>query len=99
MRRTGDRRVDEVPRLPAAGPMALLGTDTEPTMIALAPFAVLYVVSSYALCRRFVPGMAIWLTAAAALSPWALVTLTYNLDFPAVAIGLAALALFIHGAD
>jgi hypothetical protein len=82
-----------------AGAMALLGTDGTWSNFGLFPFAVLYSVSFYALCRRFAPSVALPFTVAAALSPWALVSFSYMLDFPAVALGLCALAVFIHASD
>jgi hypothetical protein len=39
------------------------------------------------------------LTVMASLSPWPLVTISYMLDFPAMALELAALALFVQGTE
>jgi hypothetical protein len=79
-----------------AGAIALLGSNISLTAVALLPFAAIYVVSFSSLARHLVPQLALPVTVMAALSPWAPATISYMLDFPAVALGLAALALFIH---
>jgi hypothetical protein len=82
-----------------AGAIALLGPSVGISAIALLPFALAYVASTYSLSRRFAPGFESPLTVMAAMSAWALVSFNYMLDFPAVALGLSALAMFIAGAD
>ena len=80
-----------------AGAIALIGTDPSATSIALFPFAVIYVWAFYSLARCFAPAQAMALTVMASLSPWPLVTISYMLDFPAMALELAAFALFVRG--
>lgn len=82
-----------------AGAMAVLGTGATLSTLGLFPFAALYCIAFFALCRRFAPAAALPLTIAATLSPWALVSFSYMLDFSAVALGLCALAVFVHGSD
>jgi hypothetical protein len=82
-----------------AGAIALIGTDPSATSIALFPFAVIYVWAFHRLARRFAPALAMALTVMASLSPWPLVTISYMLDFPAMALELAALALFVQGTE
>jgi hypothetical protein len=81
-----------------AGAMALFGPDVSLTAIGLFPFAAAYTISFHSLACRFAPALALPLTVMATLSAWGLVTISYMLDFPAVALGLAAVALFIAGA-
>jgi Dolichyl-phosphate-mannose-protein mannosyltransferase len=82
-----------------AGAIALIGVNPSATAVALFPFAAIYVWSFYSLARRFAPALAMPLTAMASLSPWPLLTISYMLDFPAMALELAALALFVQGTE
>jgi hypothetical protein len=82
-----------------AGAIALIGNDPSATAVALIPFAVIYVWSFHSLASRFAPALAMPLTVMASLSPWPLVTISYMLDFPAMALELAALALFVQGTE
>jgi hypothetical protein len=79
--------------------IALFGADPSATSVALFPFAMIYVWSFHRLARRFAPALAMPLTVMASLSPWTLVTISYMLDFPATALELAALALFVQGTE
>ncbi len=78
-----------------AGAMAAFGRELSLTAMALFPFAAAYAFAFDSLARRFAPAISLPLTAMAATSAWALVTIGYMLDLPAVALGLTALALFI----
>jgi hypothetical protein len=82
-----------------AGAIALVGADPSATAVALFPFAAIYVWSFHSLARRFAPALAMPLTVMASLSPWPLVTISCMLDFPAMALELAALALFVSGTE
>ncbi len=63
----------------------------------LLPFSVLLVGSLYALARRFARGAEGPLVLLLVLSPAFLPALNLMLDVPALALGLAALALFVRG--
>jgi hypothetical protein len=80
-----------------AGALALFGADVSLSAIGLFPFAAAYTVAFHSLARRFAPALALPATVMATISPWGLVTISYMLDFPAVALGLAAIALFFAG--
>jgi hypothetical protein len=80
-----------------AGALALLGSDVSLSAIGLFPFAAVYTIAFHRLARRFAPALALPATIMATISAWGLVTISYMLDFPAVALGLAAVALFIAG--
>ena len=82
-----------------AGAISLFGPSICVSAIAMFPFAAAYTISFYNLARRFAPELALPLTVMATISPWALVTTGYMLDFPAVALGLASLSLFVAGSD
>jgi hypothetical protein len=81
-----------------AGAMALFGPQVSLTAIGLFPFAAVYTIAFHSLARRFAPALALPLTVMATLSAWGLVTISYMFDFPAVSLGLAAVALFFAGA-
>jgi hypothetical protein len=65
----------------------------------LFPFALLLVFALHALCRRFAAGLELPLAGMTVLSPALLRSWNLMLDVPALALSLAALALFIRGAD
>jgi hypothetical protein len=65
----------------------------------LLPFSLLFVWSLHALCRRFARGLEIPLVWMTVLSPVFLPSLNLMLDVPALALSLAALALFIDACD
>jgi 4-amino-4-deoxy-L-arabinose transferase-like glycosyltransferase len=63
------------------------------------PFSFLFVLSFWELCRRFARGLETRLVVLTVLSPLFLPSLNYMLDVPAVALGLAALCLFLRSCD
>ncbi len=67
--------------------------------LALLPFAVLFVFALHALARRFARGLETPLVVMTLLSPTFLPSLNLMLDVPALALGLAALALFARAVD
>jgi len=81
-----------------AGALAQFGPDVSLSAVGLFPFAAAYTIAFHSLARRFAPALALPATIMATLSAWGLGTISYMLDFPAVALGLAAVALFIAGA-
>lgn len=78
-----------------AGAMAVFGRELSLTALALFPFVAAYAFAFDSLARRFAPAISAPLTVMAATSAWPLVTVSYMLDVPAMALGLSALALFI----
>jgi hypothetical protein len=65
----------------------------------LFPFSLLFTTSVYALLRRFAPGFERPLLALTVFSPAILPSFNLMVDVPALAVGLAAIALFLSGLD
>ncbi len=65
----------------------------------LLPFSLLFASSSYLLYRRFACGLELPLVIMTVLSPTFLPSLNLMLDVPALALGLAALVLFIRSCE
>jgi hypothetical protein len=82
-----------------AGGMALFGDDPLLWKLWLLPFALLFAWAFLALARRFAPGLAWPLLLATAFGPALLPSLNLMQDVPALALGLAALALYLRAAD
>jgi hypothetical protein len=89
------------PVFPATWAIALrLGPDQPwAWKLLLAPWAVLLVLSLEALLRRFASGMEMPLLLLVVASPALLPALNLMLDIPALALGLAAVALFLRSCD
>ena len=83
-----------------AAAMRLFGPHEIAWKIAMLPWAGLFAVSFGRLAERFAgSGIATWLTAFVVLSPIFLPSLNLMLDVPAIALGLAALRLFLRASD
>jgi hypothetical protein len=82
-----------------AGVIRLLGHDPLWWKLSLLPFHVLLVVSLYALFRRFAGGWTLTLVTLTVLSPALLPATNLMLDVPALALGLAAIAMFVRGSQ
>jgi hypothetical protein len=67
--------------------------------LALLPWALLFTFALHALLRRFTPGLELQLTAFLLFSPAFLPSLNLMLDVPALALALAAVALFLRACD
>jgi hypothetical protein len=82
----------------AAG-MKLLGPRPFLWKAWLLPFSLLLTFSLHALCRRFTRGIELPLVTLLVLSPGILPGLNLMLDVPALALGLAALAVFCRSCE
>jgi hypothetical protein len=82
-----------------AGALRLFGERPFLWKLSLLPFSLLFVASLYALCRRFARGLEMPLVCLTALSPALLPCLNLMLDVPALALSLAALAIFFRACD
>jgi hypothetical protein len=89
------------PVFPATWAIAMrLGPDSPwAWKLQLAPWAVLFVFALDALLRRFAAGMETPLLLLSVASPAFLPALNLMLDVPALALGLAAVVLFLRGCD
>jgi hypothetical protein len=79
--------------------LAVSGTSVVAWKLWLFPFALLFVWSLHRLARRFAPGLETWLVAATLFGPAFLPSFNYMQDVPAIALGLAALSLYLDAAD
>jgi hypothetical protein len=79
--------------------LALVGPSVFAWKLWLFPFALLFTVALHRLARRFAPGLELWLVAATLFGPAFLPSMNYMQDVPAMALGLAALSLFLDAAD
>jgi hypothetical protein len=82
-----------------AAAIALFGDHPFLWKLWLFPFALILVYSLRGLCRRFAPALATPLSWMLVLSPAILPGYNLMLDVPALALGLAAVILFIRGCD
>lgn len=82
-----------------AGGMSLFGEHLVLLKLWLLPFALSFCHSAAFLLRRFAPGTDRVGVALLAFSPAVLPLFNFMLDIPAVALGLAAVAVFVHGCD
>jgi hypothetical protein len=82
-----------------AAALALFGDRPFLWKLWLFPFVLVFVLSLHGLFRRFAPRLAVPLTCMTVFSPTFLPSLNYMLDVPAVALGLAALVLFMRAYD
>jgi hypothetical protein len=82
-----------------AGVIRLLGHDPLWWKLSLLPFHVLLVASFYALFRRFAGAWTLTLVTLTVLSPALLPATNLMLDVPALALGLAAVAVFVRGSE
>lgn len=79
--------------------LRIVGDHPQLLKLWLLPFAVLLLAATWALWRRFARGTevaGVWLVA---LSPAILPSFNFMLDIPALALSLAAVALFLRAAD
>lgn len=67
--------------------------------LSLFPLAALFAVAFHALARRFATGLETPLTLLTLFSPALLPSMNYMQDVPALAFGLAALALYLRGEE
>jgi hypothetical protein len=67
--------------------------------LALLPLAVLFALSFHRIARRFAPGLETPLTLLTLFSPIFLPSMNFMQDVPALAIGLAALALYLRAEE
>jgi len=77
----------------------LLGREPVLWKLWLLPFVVAFVFSLHALLRRFARDWALALTATTVFSPALLPSLNLMPDIPALALSLAAVAVFLHAED
>lgn len=83
-----------------AAAIRLFGPHEIAWKLAMLPWAGLFTVSFARLAERFAgAGIAAWLTVFVVMSPIFLPSLNLMLDVPALALGLAALALFLRASD
>jgi hypothetical protein len=87
-----------VPYWLAAG-VALFGENLFLLKLWLLPFALLFCFAAWSLLRRFARGTERAGLLLLALSPTLLPLFNFMLDVPALALGLAAVALFVRGCD
>jgi hypothetical protein len=67
--------------------------------LTLLPLALLFALSFHSLARRFAPGLEAPLTLMTLFSPLFLPSLNYMQDIPALALGLAALELYLRAEE
>jgi hypothetical protein len=79
--------------------LLIIGENLVLLKLWLFPFCLLFTTSVYALLRRFAPGFERPLLALTVFSPAILPSLNLMVDVPALAVGLAAIALFLSGLD
>jgi hypothetical protein len=77
----------------------LFGDDPAACKLLLLPWSFLLVFAVHALLRRFASGLEVPLTVLTVLSPALWPSLNFMLDVPALALGLAAVALFLRACD
>lgn len=82
-----------------AGALALMGQSVLLWKCTLFPFCLTLVASLAHLARRFAPGREISLTSFIILLPAVLPCLNFMLDLPSLALGLAALTIFLSGCE
>ena len=82
-----------------AGGYALVGDNLPLLKLMLFPFAWAFAAAAFALLRRFARGTDRPGTVMLALSPAVLPLFNVMLDVPAVALGLACVAVFVRGID
>lgn len=79
--------------------LAVAGANVFAWKLWLFPFALLFTWALHRLARRFAPGLETWLVAATLFGPAFLPSFNYMQDVPAIALGLAALSLWLDAAD
>jgi hypothetical protein len=82
-----------------AGALTLFGDHVVAWKLALLPFALALAAAAFSLARRFAPGYEAPLTWLVTLSPAVAPSFNLMLDVPALALSLAALAVFAHAAQ
>ncbi len=82
-----------------AGALVLFGDHVAAWKLTLLPFALALAAAAWSLGRRFAPGCEVPLTWLVTLSPAVAPSLNLMLDVPALALSLAALAVFAHAAQ
>jgi 4-amino-4-deoxy-L-arabinose transferase-like glycosyltransferase len=79
--------------------LKLAGSNDFLWKLSLLPFAVLFALSFHRLARRFAPGLETPLTLLTLFSPVFLPSMNFMQDVPALAVGLAALALYLRAEE
>ncbi len=79
--------------------LAVSGANVFAWKLWLFPFALLFAWALHRLGRRFAPGLETWLVAATLFGPAFLPSFNFMQDVPAIALGLAALSMYLDAAD
>jgi hypothetical protein len=82
-----------------AAALRLVGDNPVLCKLALFPLSLVLVLALHALLRRLACGLEMSMTALVVLSPVTLPCWNYMLDLPALALGLAALAVYLAACD